>query len=105
MADELGDLRRVVNAALLRAQALPPVEAVEAAERLSEALKRATSDAALMRARAAAKVRSDGNLSLAELAAVMKVSRSRAAQLVQAADANPVLRERVNRKERSDTAS
>jgi hypothetical protein len=83
---ELGDVGRAVTAALTRLRGLDPREAFESAGELSDLLNGAIRDAALVRAQAAAQLRRDKHLSLAELAEELQVSRARAAQLVRAAE-------------------
>lgn len=79
-------MSRALAAALSRMKGLDSRQAVAEAEQLSEVLNGAISDVALVRARAAAKLREDGNLSLAELAETLQISRARAAQLVRVAE-------------------
>jgi hypothetical protein len=83
---ELREVSRALAAALTRMKSLESRQAVAQAEALSDVLNGAISDVALVRARAAAKLREDANLSLAELAEVLEISRARAAQLVRVAE-------------------
>jgi type IV secretory pathway ATPase VirB11/archaellum biosynthesis ATPase len=75
-------MRAAYRRAELVIEALPAREAYAAASALADMLRALSTSAAALRARMAARVRAEENLSVRALAELLQVSRSKAGELV-----------------------